>query len=105
MANIVDSGVDLPPRAVVTVSGDTTLLSSHAVVLVDTRASTNITITLTSAAIAREYTIKNIGTGTGKVTVDGNGSQTIDGSLTQELFRGDKMTIVVDTANTNWQTV
>lgn len=93
------------PRAVASVSGNTTLDASHAVVLVNTGASTNITITLPSAASAREYTIKNTGTGTGKVTVDGNGAQTIDGSATVELAAGDRMTIVADTANTNWQSV
>ena len=46
----------------------------------------------------REYTIKY--TGTGSITVDADGTETIDGSLTQVLSPDDAMKIVSD--GTNW---
>lgn len=51
-----------------------------------------------SGKVGRKYTIKNKGTGT--VTVDGNASETIDGSLTQSLLSMDSMQIVSD--GTEW---
>lgn len=49
----------------------------------------------------REYTIKYTGTGT--ITVDADGTETIDGSLTQVLSPKDAVKIVSD--GTNWQIV
>lgn len=48
-------------------------------------ANGTLTLTLPAAAtITKKFTIKNIGTGT--VTIDGDGSETIDGALTHEIF-------------------
>jgi len=74
----------------------TTLTADHFLVVVDT-SSTNITITLPASALHkhRVYTIKNIGTG--KVTIDANGSETIDGETTIELtLQYSYVTIVCD---------
>lgn len=59
----------------------TTTLSTQYVIL----ASGTITLNLPDASSnnGRQYIIKNIGTGT--ITVDGNASETIDGSLTASL--------------------
>ncbi len=58
------------------------------------------TITLpTAVGIAgKQYVIKN--SGSGVITVDGDGSQTIDDELTQALNQYDSITIVSN--NTNW---
>ena len=98
------SAVAAAPRSVVTVTGNTSLLTSHAIVLVNTTGG-DVTISLPSAAVAAEFTIKNTGTGGHRALIDPNGAQTVDASATQELADGDKMTIAADTANTNWQTV
>jgi hypothetical protein len=92
------------PRSVTTVSANTTLLSSAQIVLVDT-SSGDVTITLPSAAAAAEITIKNIGTATHQVIIDGSGAQTIDGSLTVELANGDRVTIVAITSTSKWESV
>lgn len=90
-------------RAVAHVSASATLLSSAQIVLVDTTAG-DVTLTLPSAAAAAEITVKNRA-GAHKVVLDGNGSQTIDGSATVELAPGDRATLAADTVNSNWQTV
>jgi hypothetical protein len=53
----------------------------------------------------RTYTIKN--SGSGVITVDGDGTETIDGSLTISLSQWDSITVVSDGANwivTNYST-
>lgn len=91
------------PRSVLHVSGNTTLLSSAQIVLVDTGGG-NVTLTLPSAAVAAEITAKNYA-GANSVTLDGAGAQTIDGSATLVLAAGAKATIAADILNSNWQTV
>ena len=46
----------------------------------------------------RIYNIKN--SGSGVITVDGDGSETIEGELTQTLYNGDSMQIQSD--NSGW---
>jgi hypothetical protein len=78
-----------------TVSGSTTLDASHNVVL----ASGTITINLPDASgiAGRVYTIKNTGSGT--VTIDPSGSQTIDGAATLPLPQYQYRMIVSDGSN------
>ena len=66
-------------------------------------SASDITLDLPTAAIAegREITIKNINTGV--VTVDGDGSETIDDDTTQDLNQYDAMKIVSD--GTEWWVV
>ncbi len=74
-----------------TVTGDTTLDDTHSMVLVD--ASGNVTITLPAAAsvfdsitgIGKIYRIKKIDADADTVTIDGDGSETIDGGATAVL--------------------
>lgn len=65
------------------------------IVIVDTSAG-NVTITLPIVATnsGLRYTIKNIGTGI--VTVDGNGLETIDGETTFDLYEDEALDIVCD---------
>lgn len=91
------------PRTVTHVSANTSLPSTAQIVLVDTTAG-DVTLSLPSAAVAAEVTIKNYA-GAHKVILDGSGSQTIDGALSVELAVGDRVTISADTFNSNWQSV
>jgi hypothetical protein len=67
------------------ISSDTTLGQGHLICLVDASAA-NRTITLPDATLSangdRVYTIKKIDSSTNTVTIDPNGSQTIDGQTT-----------------------
>lgn len=71
-----------------TVTGNTTLDSTHSTLLVN--ASGNVIITLPTAAsafnntdgVGRIHVVKKIDVDADTVTIDGNGSETIDGGLT-----------------------
>lgn len=69
---------------VATVTGDTTLDSTYSVVLVNASGTTTITLPAVADSDGMQYTIKNIHA-TGSVTIDGNSSETIDGSTTASL--------------------
>lgn len=56
-----------------------------------------ITVTLPATTVGQCFDIKNIGAGL--VTVEGDGSDTIDDELTQELAQGESMTLICATAN------
>ena len=72
-------------HTITTVTADTTLTSSNDVVLVNA-ASGAITITLpTAATLLQEFTVKKIDSSGNVVTVDGNGSETIDDTTTKVL--------------------
>ena len=74
----------------------TILASNH---IINCEANT-FTVTLPTAVgiSGKEYIIKN--SGPGVITVDGNGTETIDGALTQILNQYDTITVVSD--GTNW---
>lgn len=86
----------------VTVTGNTTLSDAHTTVLVNAVAGA-ITITLPTAvgARGRVYTIKKIDVSINDVTVDGNGSQTIDGSTTFVLNEQYE-SVTIESDNANW---
>jgi hypothetical protein len=81
-----DMSASVASGAITTVTGNTTLNTTHHTVLVDA-TSGNITITLPSVSsiTRREYIIKKIDASTNTVTVDANSTQVIDGALTQVL--------------------
>jgi hypothetical protein len=83
-------------KAMTVATGDVTLTEDDYYVIYN---SGSYTVSLPSAVniSGREYKIKNMGTG--EITVDPNGSQTIDGSLTVELGYRDGMQIVSDGSN------
>lgn len=76
----VEGAIIVP--AVVTVTGNTTLTVANVVVLCDA-SSGSLTITLPAAATkVGLYYIKKIDSSGNTVTIDGNGSETIDDALT-----------------------
>jgi hypothetical protein len=85
---------------ITTVGGSTTLTSSNSVVLVNTGTAT---ITLPGAAFApgRQYTVKKISATAGTITVDGAGSETIDGALTHALTALNEYVTIVSNG-TGW---
>jgi hypothetical protein len=86
----------LTARTFDTFTGDTTLTDSHDIVLVDASGGA-VTITLPPAADGyKEYTIKVIDTSSNLVTIDGDGSEEIDGSTSITLTTYDSFTIVSD---------
>jgi len=74
----------------------TALATNH---IINCTANT-FTVTLPTAVgiQGKEYIVKN--SGSGVITVDADGTETIDGDLTQSLNQYDSLTIVSD--NTNW---
>lgn len=89
----------------VTKTSDATLLTTETVVLADASAGA-ITLTLPAASGVTPrtlYFIKKIDSALANlVTIDGNGAETIDGSLTITLaHRGEG--VVLQTDGTNWQ--
>ena len=88
--------------AIETVATGTTLDDTHGTVLVDASGGA-ITITLPTAAVGvrRLYDIKKIDSSANAVTVDGSGSETIDGATTQVInFQYDSISIKSD--GTTW---
>lgn len=81
-------------------SVSTTYTLTTADYLIECTGSSSFTITLLSAVgvQGREYQIKQSGTGT--ITVDAAGSETIDGSTTKLLVQYDAMKIMSN--GTNW---
>lgn len=102
----VSDKANLSSPAVNSQSANYTVLTSdqNKTILVNA-TSGNITITLLASATAGsgfELTIKKTDSTANTVTIDGNGSETIDGATTQVLaFQNNSMTIISD--GTNWQ--
>lgn len=77
--------------AISTVSTTTTLDGTYNVVLVDaTSGAVTINLPAVSAISGREYVIKKIDSSGNAVTIDGNASETIDGSTTSSLATQNK---------------
>lgn len=83
---------------IVTKTGTYTLTSNDVIVL----ANGTFTLNLPTAVgiEGKTYRIKNIGTGT--ITVDGNGSETIDGTTTASLSIQD-VSIDITSDGSNWR--
>lgn len=92
----------LAPLTIVT--ADYTITAANSTILANCTGG-NITVTLPTAdgIGGRSYTIKHIGTAN-TVTIDGNGSETIDGSTALTIiFQHDSVTVQSD--GTNWQII
>lgn len=85
-----------------TVSGNTTLNSTHFTVLVD-GALGSYTITLPSAASAanRIYVIKKIDATANTVTIDGDGAETIDGA-SNTVLTAQWESVTIQSNGTSW---
>ena len=89
-------------RTVRTITTAQTLFASDEVVLVNAPGPGSLTVTLpTAVGIAGyEYNIKRINTPPGTVIIDADGTETIDGTLTQTLLmQWASVTIVSDGSN------
>ena len=88
---------------VLKITGNTTLDGTSSLVLIS-NASTARTITLPSAANCngRIYTIKKIDTGTGTVTIDGNGSEKIDGAITYTTINAQFESVTIQSDGVQW---
>ena len=101
VSNVILSGVNgiggrFGRKAVVTKTADYTATTADNVIICN--KATAMTITLPAATgKGQEFTIKNINAGT--VTVDGNSSDTIDGSATKDLLQWASITIIDYAAN------
>ena len=88
---------------VVTISSSPYTANKYDTVILANCASTSITVNLPAASglTGKTYHIKKIDSSANAVTVDGNGSETIDGELTQVVSgQHDSMFIVCD--STEW---
>lgn len=85
---------------VTTKTADYTIAATDGVILGDA-TSGSITLTLpTAVGATRSYTIKRISTNTNSVTVEGNGTETIDDALNYALLAYESITVVSD--NDEW---
>ena len=100
LVNGIPKLVDLP---IMTHTSTTlTLDSTHYTILADGSSNT-ITVTLPAAnsAVDRIYNVKKIDSTSNAITVDANGSETIDGELTVNItIQYDSLKIQSD--GTNW---
>lgn len=92
-------------RKVITTKTNNYTITSDDMVVLCNATSADITITLPNSSSASGYIfyIKRIDSSPNTVTVDGNGSQTIDGQTTQTLNQYDSIQIVSD--GTNWSII
>ena len=84
---------------------DYTLTANDDVVLFDTGATTRTaTLPAASTVTGKIYHIKKVDSGAGLVTIDGNGSETIDGDLAPDITaQYESFTIVSD--GSNWHVI
>ena len=90
------------PPGITTITADTTLTTSHRVVLCNA-ASAAIAVTLPAAAdnTDREYIIKKIDSSANAITIDANALEEIDGGLTAVLL-SQYEAITVESDGSNW---
>jgi hypothetical protein len=100
------SGLDVQTSmglALTTITSATTLDNTHNVVFCNNGVYT-VTLPAAASNSGRVYKIKNINTNGDDVTIDGNGSETINGSTTYVLEDYNQgITIISD--GTNWQVI
>ena len=80
----VNGGLSLKPA---TITANTTLDESDNIVLCNNTTDITVTLPAASGIAGRTYYIKKINSSTNTVTIDGNGSETIDGATTLRLIR------------------
>jgi hypothetical protein len=85
------------------ITGDITLGDENLVFIDATSADVTVTLPALAKSIGRAYWIKRIDSSSNTVTVDGDGSETIDGETTQILFEYDCMAI--SPSGTEWSII
>lgn len=91
--------------SVTSITADYTVLATDAIILADATAG-DITVTMLTAVglIGRVFMIKKIDTSANKVIIEGDGTETINLELSQELlFEGDAPQLASD--DSNWHFV
>ena len=83
---------------ITTVTDTYNILLTDETIVCNKSTAFTATLPLTATAVGQRFYIKNIGTGV--VTVDGNGSDTIDGNINIQLNRYDSLTIQCIAAST-----
>lgn len=82
---------------IVSTTGSMTLVTTNELVLMDsTAATTTATLFAVASNTGASAIIKNIGTGSKTVIVDGNASETIDNTTTIELIDGESAHLVTN---------
>lgn len=100
------SGLDNTSVTVRSVTATTTLTDNDYVLLADPSGGA-ITVNLPAVASVqpgRQYTVRTTGT-TNAVTLDGSGSETIDGATTKALASGAIHAVTVVSNGTAWFTI
>ncbi|MEX0650269.1 MAG: hypothetical protein WD200_04660 [Candidatus Andersenbacteria bacterium] len=78
-----------------TITGDTTLTTGYNVVLANNSSNITVTLPAASSVSGRVYQVKKVSSNANTVTIDGAGSDTIDGALSHVLYiQHDEMTLV-----------
>ena len=89
-----------------TITGDTTLTENDAgLILVNNTAAITITLPTASGNEGLTYIIKKISSATQAVTLDGYGSETIDGSATNNDIDAQYDYLVITSDGSNWHIV
>lgn len=103
--SIFINGVDISQALTTTITTGTTLTRSHRTVLCNASGAA-FTVTLPAAANCKYqiYEIKKIDSTGYDVTIDGNASELIDGSLTKVLYTQNEA-ITIQSDGTNWNII
>jgi len=97
VSGTITGNINVTPN-IVTITESTLLTSANEIVLCNGIFTVSL---LTAVGFDHELTIKN--TGTGDITINTNGSETIDDDLTIVLAPGNSITIVSN--QTNWKII
>ncbi len=86
---------------VVTKTGNYTVLAADGTILMNNSSSATVTLPTAAGVSGKIYVIKKIDSSAALVTIDGDGTETIDGGLTAVLTaEGESISIISD--NSNW---
>lgn len=92
---------DIPNGPISTITADTTLAATDDTILCNNSSNITITLPAASTVTGKRYTIKKTSNNNNTVTIDADGSETIDGATTIVLYmRYDGL--VIQTEGANW---
>src|SRR5690606_3015058 len=80
---IVPNTIQLP---ITTVTANTTLTAAHYTVLCSNASDITISLPAAAGCTGRVYVVKKTGSNTATVTIDPNGSETVDGATSYVLY-------------------
>lgn len=92
-------------RIIKRVTANYTVLATDDVILVDASGG-SVTITMEPITIdGKQHEIKSVVSTANLVTVDGNGTETIDDALTADISYPANITIVAELSTTSWKII